>query len=139
MVVWYYSHVRRSPAFRLLTALWALWFAVALIEPTGIHQCPVHGNAAAADMGSMAGMDMGGMSMSHDQAHQGDQSQHSAQCTCLSQCCSAPSFVASKRATIPERIVALAAERPFADAPCPAIERTHALPFANGPPPLASA
>lgn len=130
--------MRRPVWFRALTALWALWFAVALIEPAGIHQCPVHGSVAASDMGGMAGMagmDMGGMAMSHDAAQPGDGSHHAAQCTCLSQCCSAPVFVPPARTALPEHAIAAASPARFADVTAPLLERAHVLPYANGPPP----
>ncbi|HVX42225.1 MAG TPA: hypothetical protein VHB25_21870 [Gemmatimonadaceae bacterium] len=132
--------MRRPVWYRALTAIWALWFAVALIEPAGIHQCPVHGAAGAdmAGMGAMAGManmDMAGMSMAHDQTPPGHQSQHPLHCCCLSTGCSAPAFVPSAPSgELADRIVARSHEPSFADVPSPLIDRAHALPFANGPP-----
>lgn len=136
----YYSSVRRPLWFRALTAFWGLWFAVALIEPAGIHQCPVHGLAAGQmvgmaampDMAPMAGM--AGMATAHDASPAGH-SHHGATCTCLSIGCSSPAFAAPGTAVVLAHYAVVRGAAPnFADAPHPIVARAHALPFANGPP-----
>ncbi len=136
-IVMYYSFVRPRPVWlRALTALWGLWFAVALIEPAGIHQCPVHGvGAQMGDMGDMSAMDMGAKPMAAEMAKADQPPHHAASCTCLSLCYSSPAFVPpTAGAQLRDRVVAIAASQNFADSPCRVLERPHALPFANGPP-----
>jgi hypothetical protein len=39
--------LRRHPLHRALAALLAVWFAVVMVEPASLHQCPMHDRALA--------------------------------------------------------------------------------------------
>lgn len=40
--------MRRTPLFRLLSAVLALWFALGLVESSALHVCPMHDGGAGA-------------------------------------------------------------------------------------------
>src|SRR5688572_8825176 len=68
-----------APVARLITALFAVWFALVLVEPAMLHACPVHHAAAAP--ASAGGHAHGG----HDAAASLPP-QAGAHCMCLGDC-----------------------------------------------------
>lgn len=77
--------MRRSPLFRSLSALLALWFALGLVESAALHVCPMHDGigARAADAAMPA----------HGAAHAGEAQPSETPdhgedhlCTCMGAC-----------------------------------------------------
>ncbi|HEX6058357.1 MAG TPA: hypothetical protein VFZ11_05010 [Gemmatimonadaceae bacterium] len=53
--------MRRTPLFRLLSAVLAIWFALGLVESSALHVCPMHdgGAGAAVPAGAVHGAEHG--------------------------------------------------------------------------------
>jgi hypothetical protein len=117
----------RSVLARILSTVFALWFAVVIGDPGVLHACPEHG--AHASHGSHAAH--------HAAASQhGGAPAHSGGCTCMGSCCATPvvaplpgiaNFVVSE-AIIP------AVGQPEYSCAAPAAAAPRLLPFSNGPP-----
>jgi hypothetical protein len=115
---------------RFVTALWALWFGAALVEPAAMQTCPMHGAHAAHGMSMPAGA-------THRSDHSPPARHSSHSCTCLGACCSAPT-IAMPRAEIAALpvaavVVAFVIDR-YRDETAPAAAPRYSHPFANGPP-----
>jgi hypothetical protein len=133
--------VRRSLALRLVTALWALWFGVVLIEPAAVHAYLGHGEHAShtAHSAHPAGMAHGHMDMApgHDMGshHSGAPDHDGAKC--IGACCCAPAVTVSlaKIAELPAAVtVAVRAFIPNGEFAEPIVAPAYSHPFANGPP-----
>jgi hypothetical protein len=122
--------VRHPLWYRVLIALWGLWFTTALSEPAGAHTCPMHGGHGAHSAQTSASEAHG----AHEGHHHPAKSSSKA-CTCLGQCSTTPPIA------VPVAPTELAAARvidvgvgDFAELSVSVGRRAHALPFANGPP-----
>jgi hypothetical protein len=136
--------MHRSLFTRIVSALFAFWFAVFTAEPVALHTCPVHdgagvashgGHAASASTHQMAAMDHGAPESS-DAAGHGRLPGHGGKkvCQCPGSCCTVAPFALR---AIPG--IDVPAELELADSGLPAYEyvavsRSVLLPFANGPP-----
>jgi hypothetical protein len=131
---------------RALIAIWGIWFAAALLEPGGLHSCPLHGGAGHVH-GGMSGMhDMHAMHGTSAPAHWStehvsgtDSPSHRSSdvCTCLGLCCCVPVVaLASQVAALPGAATVDVEAPTYREFSAPRIRRAHALPFANGPPTL---
>ena len=56
--------MRRPAWFRVLTALWGIWFTTALVEPAGVLACPMHSGHAGVS-GTAAQVHAHGASVAH--------------------------------------------------------------------------
>ena len=149
--------MRRPVWFRVLIALWGVWFSTALVEPAGLLACPMHSGMAGvtathADPSAHAGHETHGGGAANaargDAVHSHgngvlDASSHETpapegqhNCTCLGQCCTMAldaSIKAAEELLPSARVVS-------GDAPLPALVAhivtpvEHVRPFANGPP-----
>jgi len=138
--------MHRSLFTRIVSAVFALWFAVFTAEPVALHTCPVHDGPGVASHGnhapSVTGHHMAGMQ--HDGAAsesvattgQENAPSHATNniCQCPGSCCSVVPFALRSFPGID-----VPAELEFADSGLPAYEsvavsRSLLLPFANGPP-----
>ena len=132
----YPSLVRRPIWFRVLVAVWGLWFMAAFTDVAD-SACPMHGtNAVAMAAGTHdahAGHHMGTQVDAHAPSHAPDQ-QHTT-CTCLGVGCCGASVAAPTQAT---DVLAFVGVRvpvaAYRDIAAPVVARPHELPFANGPP-----
>ncbi|MEO7457880.1 MAG: hypothetical protein ABIY52_16610 [Gemmatimonadaceae bacterium] len=116
---------------RPLSALFALWFALVLVDPGVLHACPMHGGVHATTATS---------TMSHEQAshagHHGAPAHDTNLCSCVGQCSAAATTIPVPQAAtfaVPAHVAQPLAlfHEPEDDAPAsPGL----ALPFANGPP-----
>jgi hypothetical protein len=116
---------------RPLSALFALWFALVLVDPGVLHACAMHGSghapaAAASDVTADHGAH-------HDAAPEKDAA---TQCSCVGQCSVAPAVAPLPDVAtfaVPTRVAQAAAL--FAEpADLVASSPDVSLPFANGPP-----
>jgi hypothetical protein len=123
---------------RSFAALFALWFAIAVVEPGPLRSCPMHSGLAlgaasrTAPAGETSEHARHGSSSSQLPAHHG--AAHN--CTCLGDCASSSASgalpaTASVQLHVPvERdVVHVATRSRFAP-----LATEHVLPFANGPP-----
>jgi hypothetical protein len=83
---------------RTVAAVYALWFAVVLVEPAALHTCAMHGSLHAAMHGTMpvSGHTHGPHDMSSAHQHAADSSQQNERktpCTCIGACCAAVAAV----------------------------------------------
>jgi hypothetical protein len=122
--------MRRQLSFRVSALFAALWIAVALVEPPGMHACPMHN----PDVSQVAGD--GGAHGHHAPAEPDDNGGHGAHhCLCLGDCAGATTGLAA----VPETVVAatpVPAAVPLQAPPAhaPFTRGGLVLPFANGPP-----
>ena len=122
--------MKRPLAFRVVTALWAIWFAAALVGPSALHACPEHAalthasHAASGDHSAVADTD------SHSQKRTAD-----ADCNCLDEC-STVSAIAIQRTEVDhdESFIAQSGAPAIHDFETPTPARYYVQPFANGPP-----
>lgn len=132
---------RRARWTRPLAALFALWFAFVVGDPGLLHACPMHGGhggvipvaTSGAEHHAPAHGDHASMghASSHDASHHG-----SAQCTCVGQCCMAPSVAPLPTASAMHLPATVSLAEPalvVAFVVAPAAPDTR-LPFPNGPP-----
>ena len=133
---------RRARWTRPLAALFALWFAFVVGDPGPLHACPMHGGHGVASAtattvaehhapahGEHASM---GHAMSHDTSHHGG----TGLCTCVGQCCMAPSVAPLPTVSamhVPTTVSRAEPSLLVAFVVTPAAPDTR-LPFANGPP-----
>lgn len=152
----YDSAVKHPVWLRAMTALWALWFTTALVEPAGFMACPMHsGMGHVMETAGPMAMPAPAQVVPHEHLMSGAAQMTSEQevsktaqndatkapseehhsCTCLGQCCTmAPAESA-------QPVVALFLT-PLLQTAAPRFEHTdriperaaYALPFANGPP-----
>lgn len=122
----YFVSVRKHAWFRVLVAVWGLWFTAALSEAAGLHTCAMHGNHSVAHPA--------GAHASAGHPGHGTQKQVSKSCTCLGVCCGAS--IATPRFSLQPGIVPLQGETVAfnPDVAAPRVLREHELPFAIGPP-----
>ena len=128
--------MQRSPATRVLAAVFAPWFAIVMAEPAALHQCAMHAghavHVAAPAMGHAHGMQAHG---DDTPAHAPGEDSAARYCTCLGGCCAAAPVavpVASELSRIPSQVRAVPRPHPVEEVVSAAAE--HLLPFANGPP-----
>jgi hypothetical protein len=136
--------MRRPVWYRALIAVWGLWFTTALIEPAGLFACAVHGShsasatpdAAATDHSMHAGG--GGAVASHATQPADSDSSHS-HCTCLDHgCCAVAAAVGATPIVVSTGELLQRTTVRFQTDDDVAVQRAHALPFANGPPATAT-
>jgi hypothetical protein len=160
-----FSRMRSSEAFRrIIAAVAGLWLTIALVEPVGLHACPMHDalhgghSVAAASTGGSAVVGASPEAEAPDPHHHhhnhgapnghstGDaraaipdhsdgDAPHAAECLCLGSCCAA-SVVAVPDAVATETVVLVAEPRatPVGPTAAPRSLGGVVLPFANGPP-----
>ena len=117
---------------RPLSALFALWFALVLVDPGVLHACAMHGggHGAPAVTAPAAQGDHGGH---HDAT---PEKGSAAQCSCVGQCSVTPAVAPLPHVptfAVPTHVAqatSLFAEPAEFVAPAPDVS----LPFANGPP-----
>jgi len=127
----YPSGVKRPLGYRIVTGLWGVWFAAALVGPATLHACPEH-----------AALTHTAHATSHHEAppadvpHETESSSQTADadCNCLGDCSSsavestrrpaarAPSYIAELKIAFPREVGASGDIRYYDQ------------PFANGPP-----
>jgi hypothetical protein len=123
--------ISRQWVRRPIAAVIAVWFVLVMVEPVGIHSCPVHGGHASAPGGAMHGA---GASAHADHESAPEPAPH-AGCTCPGDC------TAGVGTPVPSAVVAIRdvpTSRAIVDAPA-LVSHTPSrapfvLPFANGPP-----
>jgi len=130
--------MRRSPLFRSLATLLALWLPLIAGEPGLLHPCPMHG-AGRAVVASLLGESVPTatpMSHAHHQGHSQSPAQNHHDCTCIN-CCTvtATTFVAPDVPAIEFLVAEHAADRSVPGAellarPSP----EHSRPYTTGPP-----
>jgi len=126
--------VERSPWFRLLIGLWAVWFNAALLEAPGIHACAVHSRAATH---GVAPVQMESHAHAMPDASPNMPNNEDCACTRLGVCCSAAAILPSGSAPIVvAHYTALVTRRLGNAVAAPNVARAHARPFVNGPPSL---
>lgn len=133
--------MRRSRRFRLIAALFGVWFTFTLVQPNGMMGMTMSGMDASVNMPpsmSMAGMDMSDMSADQMAMHSEAPVKSKAPVECYQHdcCCSALSLISlmpvATFSWLPEHVVN---QHP----PRSGDNVVHAdgqvlLPFANGPP-----
>jgi hypothetical protein len=126
--------------FRVSALLSALWIAAALVEPPGLHACPMHdgGLTAVQDAGGPAAHDAAAHDAAahdHAPAGEGHDGHDSNQCLCIGECAGASTGLAAvPEAGATSRVVRIAVALPTRPAHAPFTRGGLVLPFANGPP-----
>jgi len=137
---------RRARWTRPLAALFALWFAFVLGDPGLLHECPMHGGHGVASTATTTSVEhhssahaqhaaaehAASHGASHDASHHGK----TGPCTCVGQCCVAPSVAPLPTVAalhVPATVSRAEPARLVAFVVAPAAPDTR-LPFANGPP-----
>jgi hypothetical protein len=129
--------MRRALWSRVFAGVWALWFAVALTEPAGLHACPMHGVAHGLDPASAGAH---GAAMHHgggaDGASHSVPGSHHLTCTCIGACCAAAVsvFPPSAAVAIAETIVRASPATHVVPTTHRPSEPEHARPPSQGPP-----
>lgn len=126
--------MQRSWCARVVAAMLAVWFAIAVAEPAALHTCPMHDGVGAHGAHGAAGP-------SEHADHGTPERSSSRQCTCLGDCVGVA--IAALPAIPPRMHVPAAVSRqrtlpatePDALPAAPGL----LLPFANGPPGVALA
>ena len=124
-----YIRPMRRPLGRTFAALFALWFAFSLAEPSALHACPMHGVGAASAHAHGA--------VSHHAEHSSSDKQDAAKhCTCLGSCCASSANAAVPATGVSvETVATYALERGMPTLRARAITAPpFFLPYANGPP-----
>jgi hypothetical protein len=139
----YSSRVQRPIWYRVLIAVWGLWFVTALSDVGGVHSCPMHGNHAA-HVGHAVALSNGHAGGAHQtqsaaNGHHGAPSSptdHSkTTCTCFGSCCGATAInVPAQPAALPVEVIVDVDVALHRDATTTGLRRAYAHPFANGPP-----
>jgi hypothetical protein len=148
----YHSAVRRPAWFRLLTALWGLWFTTALTEPAGFLACPMHSGGGMHEVAAVApsptaeshahhvGMVMdqspdAAASVSQAMTHDAPTPDGHPCCTCLGQCCTMSPADMPQSPVIPSAATPLqTAAQPIGYQSRLRTRIAYAIPYANGPP-----
>ncbi len=127
--------MRRAWWFRSLAVVLAAWFTVVMAEPAALHNCPVHGGAAAGHAAPAA--------HEHAQSHAasmpdgGGQQQH-AVCTCVGTCCAARiagAAVPGETVVVALVVTSQARRAVLPSTTAPSIDEPEfLLPYPNGPP-----
>jgi hypothetical protein len=117
---------------RPLSALFALWFSLVLVDPGVLHACAMHGGAHATSAASSAapGIDHA--------AHHGSEQQPASEptvCSCVGQCCAVvPTLLPAEHTfSVPAHVARVAGLFAQASGHVPTSPDLR-LPFANGPP-----
>lgn len=120
--------MRRRPFTRVFASVFALWFAVALVEPALLHACPVHDTAASPTQAAA-------------HAHAGHEAAPSSQpsagehCLCLGDCAHATALgLPSVVTRLDARVSAQERDPGLPDYAYVPVAAAHVIPFANGPP-----
>jgi hypothetical protein len=122
----------RCPLGRTFAALFALWFAFSLAEPSALHSCPMHGVGATSAHAHGA--------VSHHAAapeHSSSDNQNAGKrCTCLGSCCASSANAAVPATGVSvETVATYALERRMPTLRARAVTTPpFFLPYANGPP-----
>jgi hypothetical protein len=118
--------MHRRPWHRAIAVICAAWTAVALIEPPGVHYCPMHTeHGAVAPDHAAHGV---------EQPPAGDPAPHGP-CLCLGDCAGVtPAVVTSGSVVIDVDVAVVDANPPAPPAHAPVTRGGLTLPFANGPP-----
>ena len=135
--------MHRSLSTRIVSAIFAFWFAVFTAEPVSLHTCPVHdgpGGGAAHTGHGVAGA--GSMQMSGPMAHHAASTRHESApkqaqgsvCQCPGNCCNAAPIALRALPVLDVPPVIELADSGLPDYEYVAVSRALLLPFANGPP-----
>ena len=138
--------MRHPVWYRVLLAVWGLWFTAAMSEVGGLASCPMHGNHAAHVGAHAAAAGKAQATSSHlahaaerGTAHQPSAPQKGAVCTCLGQACCAPLVVGPTAAVqLPRALTVVVAVAAYRETAVVSVQRGYEHPFANGPPRVAS-
>jgi hypothetical protein len=137
--------MHRSFFTRIVSAVFAFWFAVFTAEPMALHTCPVHdggapgGAASHMEHGSGGAMHMSG-SMADHASHAGQKGESAPQhagakvCQCPGSCCNAAPIALRAFPVLDVPPVIELADSGLPDYEYVAVSRSLLLPFANGPP-----
>jgi hypothetical protein len=122
----------RRPLGRTFAALFALWFAFSLAEPSALHSCPMHG-VGAASAHAHGAVSHHASAPNHSSSDNQPAGKH---CTCLGSCCAS-----SANAAVPATGVSVEAVATYVVDRGMFTLRARAvtappffLPYANGPP-----
>ena len=139
--------MHRSLFTRIVSALFAFWFAVYTAEPVALHTCPVHdgpgGAASHMEHGVQAGSAMhmsDAMADHHGAAGQKQGAERAPQhagaqdCQCPGSCCNAAPIALRAFPVLDVPAVIELADSGLPDYEYVAVSRSLLLPFANGPP-----
>ena len=136
----YSSRVHRPIWYRVLVAVWGLWFVTALSDVGGIHSCPMHGNHAAhasahAITHAVASHQTSSSAAEHHGAPTKPADHSRNTCTCFGSCCGAAAIsVPEQSAGLPVEVIVDVDVACYRDAATTGLRRAHSHPFANGPP-----
>jgi hypothetical protein len=120
---------------RILSLLLSLWFTVITVSPERVHTCPTHSAPVAADASDSD--DHGGHGGHGGHAEHATTPDERAPddhgCRCIGSCTIATGAAAP---SVPGLLVSIAAaaDPGLPDHEYAVVERSHRLPFANGPP-----
>jgi hypothetical protein len=122
--------VRQTRLAQALTGFWLLWFTATVIQQPATRVCPIH--AAGAHHAAH----VHAMHSSHADGTQSHTDHGKAACDCPDECrCGAPAAPVLPVAINLREPVTIACDSPAASTPLAvALQRAHALPFANAPP-----
>ena len=130
--------MHRSPLTRIVSALFALWFAVFTAEPRSLHACPVHDGPGAAHAGHAAAADTTHMSGSMDHSagghHKGSHEAGAKTCQCPGSCCTVTPVGLRSLPILEVPAVLELADSGLPEYEYVVVSRSLLLPFANGPP-----
>ena len=129
----YPNGVKRPFVYRVVTALWSIWFAAALVGPATLHACPEHASLTHASHAAPSHHD------GHAAVAAGDSQAPTrtadADCNCLGECCAVSAIEATKQqAGRADSFVAKSSVATIRDVEAPAAAHYYDQPFANGPP-----
>ena len=135
--------MHRSLFTRIVSALFAFWFAVYTAEPVVLHTCPVHDGGGPAGA-SHTEHGSGAMHMSGSMAHHGSGAGPTSErapnhagakvCQCPGSCCNAAPIALRAIPVLDVPAVIELADSGLPDYEYVAVSRSLLLPFANGPP-----
>jgi len=140
--------MHRSFFTRIVSAVFAFWFAVFTAEPVALHTCPVHdgpgGAASHMEHGGVASagsaMHMSDAMAGHHAAGQKKGTERAPQhagaqdCQCPGSCCNAAPIALRAFPVLDVPPVIELADSGLPDYEYVAVSRSLLLPFANGPP-----
>jgi len=133
--------MHRTLLTRIVSAAFAVWFAVFTAEPVVLHTCPVHdgpgGAASHLEHGMTGAMQMNAAGHASDAGQKGGGTPHEAGakvCQCPGNCCNAAPIALRAFPVLDAPAVVELAASGLPDYEYVAVSRSLLLPFANGPP-----
>src|SRR5262245_36641201 len=134
--------MHRTLLTRIVSVVFAAWFAVFTAEPVSLHTCPVHDGAGRG--GAASHMEHGMTGANHMNASHGSNSgqkgggapnQAGAKvCQCPGNCCNSAPIALRAFPVLDVPAVVELADSGLPDYEYVAVSRSLLLPFANGPP-----